>query len=585
MKTMKKHLFLMIAAAAGFALPNTLQAQWGFTVTQGQRGNCSGCGDIKITVINFGSIPVSGFPTKQECEAARQYLAGISQSFVCGCTLYVRCSACTGKDIAGFGVGVDGSVNTSDGSVRVNGTSQGSSYYTPNTFDALQDAYDQKTFQNEVLLETDKNEIVFYNGISDKSYIEQVKKIQFTGGRSLGWVDRSHVSQGTYKGTLQDLMAKPAGLNVADYFSEAEWNRCSNSRAFASDACKGFREQYNKFAHDVLNNQKKQDPIFNVVDEAWASTKEKVKEDAIIRAQGAMQALGGAFGVVSGYTIATGGEIFAPGVAGVAGAIVAADGADNLVTGIHQFFTGKETNLMSNAIASKIGLPQNAITRAVGIIDLGTSVHRLSISVFKSYAKPRINAKVVPSNPATVAKIRNSSTTRGGQIMTRNASQAERAIVAKPQSPIRKKALGYESKPLLEHHPAFREDQVLDYVKKSTQNPDKNNVMLGYYQDNNVSYLGEAGPTRISGEEFCFYSNSEYSTLEKIYSPDELFKINEKFIENRYYKGNDFYFSHNPAADIRGSFKKEIDVLKRLTGKEKLNFEFDEARKIWKLIK
>jgi hypothetical protein len=192
MTNMKRYVFIIGLWAACLALPNTLQAQWGFTVTQGQRGNCSGCGDIKITVINFGSIPVSGFPTKQECEAARQYLAGISQSFVCGCTLYVRCSGCTGKDIAGFGFGADGSVNTNDGSVRVSGTSQGSSYYTPNSFDALQDAYDQKNLQNEKLFgEVAQNEnAAQYLLTADKDFNGYIAKILPKGtlakGRGIG---------------------------------------------------------------------------------------------------------------------------------------------------------------------------------------------------------------------------------------------------------------------------------------------------------------------------------------------------------------------------------------------------------------
>ena len=67
---------------------------WGFSISQGQRGNCVGCGNIEITVIDFGIIPLNGFPTRQECEAARQSLSGISQSFACGCTLYVICTEC-----------------------------------------------------------------------------------------------------------------------------------------------------------------------------------------------------------------------------------------------------------------------------------------------------------------------------------------------------------------------------------------------------------------------------------------------------------------------------------------------------------
>ncbi|MDR1348797.1 MAG: hypothetical protein LBJ63_10335 [Prevotellaceae bacterium] len=578
---MKKYLFIIGLWAACVALPNTVKAQWGFTVTQGQSGNCVGCDDIKITVINIGSIPVNGFPTRQECEAARQTLVGIRQAFVCGCTLYVICSSCTGKDIAGFDVGG----NTNDGSVRVSGTSQGSSYYTPNSFDALQDAYDQKNFQNEVLLGTDQ--VITYNELAitgDINFDTRFKKLY--GGRPvpgfIQWnpeenrIKDGYEAKGSYQ--LMKELGEKYGLNLSNYLSEDLWNKMGNKAGgMSSSEIAEFNKQYDKYVSDVRDKQKRQDPIFNVFDEAWASTKEKVKEDAIIRAQGAMQALGGAFGVVSGYTIATGGEIFAPGVAGVAGAIVAADGVDNIQTGMRQLFTGKETDLVTDAIGLYFGLQKNTITNAVGIIDLGTSVRSISKSIFKAKfansAKSGMNAKVVTSNSETIAKLRNLSSNKGGKIIKR---------------PPRK----------------FTDEEISSYAQKWIKDPDntKNGktLSIGRFRDKvdnltstNIhdhelgremtSYLDKQG-------EYSVFNNLDYTKLKAMgYSEDEIFKINAKAIE--FCLDNDYVvrFSHNPneySTNLFGTFKKEMDVIKKWADEKNLKptFKFDKKRKEWILM-
>ncbi|MDR1459027.1 MAG: hypothetical protein LBI60_02295, partial [Bacteroidales bacterium] len=235
-----------------------------------------------------------------------------------------------------------------------------------------------------------------------------------------------------------------AGLNIAAYFSEEEWNKCSDSRTLTSSACSGFREDYNRFLHDVFEKQKKQDPIFsgNVVDEAWASTKEKLKEEAIIRAQGAMQMIGGASDIVGGYAIATGGEIFVPGVSAMAGTIVAVNGADNFRAGMYQFFTGYKSKTLASAIESRFRLPQNSINNATAILSLGASAYSFSKSVIKYSAKPRINATVFPSNRAVVEGVRRSSTTMGGKIITpgRTGLQTGKMMGMQSLSPIRQSA-------------------------------------------------------------------------------------------------------------------------------------------------
>jgi len=148
----KFNTWLIAIMLASILFPGTTWAQWGFTVSQGQRGNCTGCGDIQITVINIGTIPVYGFPTRQECEAARQSIAGISQTFVCGCTLYIICSSCTGRDLPGVaGSGIEGGMTNPD----ITATAQVNSYAPQN---ATTDAIDRQELLDNALNRSEKGQ-------------------------------------------------------------------------------------------------------------------------------------------------------------------------------------------------------------------------------------------------------------------------------------------------------------------------------------------------------------------------------------------------------------------------------------------
>jgi hypothetical protein len=439
MKMMKRYVFIIGLWAACFALPNVLKAQWEFYYI---------CGISDL-------YKQGGYPTKSACETAARAMKGqqCRGANIYGNKIIIASEAdpCRGKDLPIPGSNNDGGFSDKFGNINITGTNQGKAFHSNSPYEELPALYKQKNLQNEIHLGKRNVGSVKYGGnemplTDDKNYNKKVSMVSkwrnfhFLNSSRQQENNSTYVSQGTYKGTLQDLMAKPAGLNVSNYFSEEEWNKCSDSRTLASDACTGFKEQYNRFLHDVSEYHKKQDPLFvgNVVDEAWASTKEQLKEDAIIRAQGAMQALGGAFDVVSGYTIATGGEIFAPGVAGAIGTVVAIDGVDNFQTGMRQLLTGTEKKTVANAIESRIGLPQNVFSNVVNITDIGaSSVHRISKSVFKP-AKSSINATVVPRNPATETKIRNLSSNKGGKIISKNvASQAKKTMAMQPLSPIR----------------------------------------------------------------------------------------------------------------------------------------------------
>jgi hypothetical protein len=105
------------------------------------------------------------YPTREQCESARQ---GSTKSNECISVVYGPCTGPGGND-DGFSNGI--------GNTDITGTNQGNPFYTDNPFDALQDAYDQKTFQNEVLLEngepdrTITRDIPFDNAVRAITYI------------------------------------------------------------------------------------------------------------------------------------------------------------------------------------------------------------------------------------------------------------------------------------------------------------------------------------------------------------------------------------------------------------------------------
>jgi hypothetical protein len=160
--------------AACAALPSEVWAQWSFSATIKTSGNCYGLN------INL-PFRETGFSTRAECEAVRAQASNYSQS-TNGCTIHFVCGACTGHDIATQGQGA----NTT-GSGNVNGTSQGVPFYSGNSFDATQDAYEQKQFQNNAVLK--KGEPVQYGGklvaaTGDKNFDDKFANLYSRNGGS-----------------------------------------------------------------------------------------------------------------------------------------------------------------------------------------------------------------------------------------------------------------------------------------------------------------------------------------------------------------------------------------------------------------
>jgi hypothetical protein len=166
---MKKHLFIIGLWAACVALPNVLQAQWTFNVISvTQTGSQFRCEvGYAMTKSLATQTSAKSYPTREQCESNRQWVVNFDPDCVS-----VVCGPCTGPP-----GGSDGGFSNEIGSTNITGTNQGDPFHTDNPYDALTDAYDQKTFQNERLLGEQEQATT----TGDTNFDAQFAK--FTGGR------------------------------------------------------------------------------------------------------------------------------------------------------------------------------------------------------------------------------------------------------------------------------------------------------------------------------------------------------------------------------------------------------------------
>ena len=121
MYKMKKHITILAALFCLLHMSQSAYGQWGFTATLSYSGSCAGYGTSY-------SFPISGLSTKSQCESIRNMLLDIRVS-VDGCSVYYRCTSCTGSDIASF----------QSGSVSIVGTETGTAYFSPNQYQSSED--------------------------------------------------------------------------------------------------------------------------------------------------------------------------------------------------------------------------------------------------------------------------------------------------------------------------------------------------------------------------------------------------------------------------------------------------------------
>jgi hypothetical protein len=129
-----------------------------------------------------------GYPTKSACEAAafamkgRQCDNGSGGAWGNKIIIGNESNPCYGKDLPTINSNGDGGFSDKFGNTDITGTNQGDPFHTDNPFETLQDAYDQKIFQNEVLLEN--GQVTTYNRIATTGDINfDTKFANFTVGR------------------------------------------------------------------------------------------------------------------------------------------------------------------------------------------------------------------------------------------------------------------------------------------------------------------------------------------------------------------------------------------------------------------
>jgi hypothetical protein len=134
----------------------------------------------------------------------------------------------------------------------------------------------------------------------------------------------------------------------------------------------------------------------------------------------------------------------------------------------------------------------------------------------------------------------------------------------------------------------FSQQQIDDYVRNATKNADKDKVMLGKYDKINkdASYNEIAKSKRYT----YFDLEDEWGNMSKIVNNDldEMWRINEKFIQNQFNVNKSFYFSHNPndinIVKIGSFYEQEVKLLKQLV-QQRYNkvAKFNKVNNYWKL--
>jgi hypothetical protein len=154
------------------------------------------------------------YPTRELCESTRQEV--ISQYTSC---VSVVCGPCTSNSFS-FGPpsgGSEGGFPNEIGNTNITGTNQGDPFYTQNPYDALQDAYDQKNYQNEVLLGNDDTKFTNFTGgrpASAEGIFNWAKQ-----RRPLSSNDVRKSRAGGRPGSVGGFTGRPTGASAANRYN------------------------------------------------------------------------------------------------------------------------------------------------------------------------------------------------------------------------------------------------------------------------------------------------------------------------------------------------------------------------------
>ena len=99
-----------------------------------------------------------------------------------------------------------------------------------------------------------------------------------------------------------------------------------------------------------------------------------------------------------------------------------------------------------------------------------------------------------------------------------------------------------------------------DVARNATRNPDSDKLVLGHFSRDSVSYQKVA-----AHYDATYFKVDDWNTVTKGLSQDEIWRINESFLDQQVIQGKQILFSHDPLnARPASFFEREVNYLREL---------------------
>ena len=112
-----------------------------------------------------------------------------------------------------------------------------------------------------------------------------------------------------------------------------------------------------------------------------------------------------------------------------------------------------------------------------------------------------------------------------------------------------------------------------DLAAQSTRNPDSTRVVLGKYLEDDKSYTKVA-----SHYEASYLKIENYRELSKTLGPEEMWRVNESFLDQQIRTGKEIILSHDPVK-ATGFYQREIGYL------NELGYKFVQDGWVWRAVR
>lgn len=96
--------------------------------------------------------------------------------------------------------------------------------------------------------------------------------------------------------------------------------------------------------------------------------------------------------------------------------------------------------------------------------------------------------------------------------------------------------------------------QAAQYATTATKNADSTKVVLGRFSEGGISYVDVADDLDAT-----YFQLDNWDEVTTTFGNDNMWYINEQFLNQQWGAGKEFFFSHNPWQAAAGSFfEKEV---------------------------